>query len=132
MGMYRLAENELRGAPRRIQRKRSKGWTLPRDTICVTRPGTHGNPFFPGCGRGFGNIADGELVSWPLRTDEDAVRHFREEMRLMRRDRPAHYEAYIAPLRGKNLACWCREGKACHGDILLVLANQPMPKAEAA
>lgn len=28
-------------------------------------------------------------------------------------------------LRGKNLACWCRDdGKPCHADVLLELANR--------
>jgi hypothetical protein len=26
-------------------------------------------------------------------------------------------------LRGKNLACWCETGAACHADVLLELAN---------
>ncbi len=26
-------------------------------------------------------------------------------------------------LRGKNLACWCKAGQSCHGDILLEIAN---------
>jgi hypothetical protein len=28
-------------------------------------------------------------------------------------------------LQGKNLACWCRlDGKPCHADVLLEIANQ--------
>jgi hypothetical protein len=27
-------------------------------------------------------------------------------------------------LRGKNLACWCKLGTACHADVLLELANR--------
>lgn len=34
----------------------------------------------------------------------------------------------LAQLRGKNLACWCGPGEACHADVLLELAN---PKCEA-
>jgi len=30
--------------------------------------------------------------------------------------------AWLDPLRGKNLACWCAP-KRCHGDALLKLAN---------
>ena len=26
-------------------------------------------------------------------------------------------------LRGKNLACWCKQGLRCHGDVLLAVAN---------
>jgi Domain of unknown function (DUF4326) len=32
-------------APSRIQRKRTRGWRMPANTICVTRPGKWGNPF---------------------------------------------------------------------------------------
>lgn len=30
----------------------------------------------------------------------------------------------VKELRGKDLACWCKEGEPCHADILLRLANQ--------
>jgi hypothetical protein len=26
-------------------------------------------------------------------------------------------------LRGKNLACWCKSGDSCHGDVLLQIVN---------
>lgn len=32
--------------------------------------------------------------------------------------------AWLAPLRGKNLACWCDLEDPCHADILLELANR--------
>lgn len=30
---------------------------------------------------------------------------------------------HIADLRGRNLACWCREDKPCHADVLMRAAN---------
>ena len=30
-------------------------------------------------------------------------------------------------LRGKRLACWCREESACHADVLLKIANANNP-----
>jgi hypothetical protein len=30
----------------------------------------------------------------------------------------------VEELRGKDLACWCREDQACHADILLEKANR--------
>jgi len=30
----------------------------------------------------------------------------------------------LPQLRGKDLACWCKEGTPCHGDVLLEMANQ--------
>jgi hypothetical protein len=35
-------------------------------------------------------------------------------------------------LRGKNLACWCRNGDACHGDVLLQLVNSKVQRRWAA
>lgn len=44
-----------------------------------------------------------------------------------------HYEARrqtirtrLPELRGKNLACWCKQGQPCHADVLLDLANRPV------
>lgn len=119
-------------APVRIQRKRTKGWKMPENTVSVCRPGRYGNPYFPGCGLGFGNIdmVEGYPRPWRLETAADAVRHYREHMRLMKRDEPKRYAELLAPLRGKNLACWCRLDQPCHVDVLLELANAP--KCEAA
>ena len=33
----------------------------------------------------------------------------------------------LPELRGKDLACWCKEGEPCHADVLLELANPPDP-----
>ncbi|ASR44920.1 hypothetical protein BEN78_04830 [Xanthomonas citri pv. mangiferaeindicae] len=30
----------------------------------------------------------------------------------------------LAPLRGRNLACWCPLDGPCHADVLLALANR--------
>ena len=38
------------------------------------------------------------------------------------------HELYLAPLRGKNLACWCPLDQPCHADVLLELANEDMVK----
>jgi hypothetical protein len=36
----------------------------------------------------------------------------------------------LAPLRGKNVACWCKPGAPCHADVLLELANAAGGAAE--
>lgn len=36
------------GLPRRVQRKRVKGWRMPENTVSVCRPGPWGNPFIVG------------------------------------------------------------------------------------
>lgn len=32
----------------------------------------------------------------------------------------------MGELRGKGLACWCKEDEPCHADVLLEIANQEM------
>lgn len=124
--------------PQRMRRSRRKGGNLQADSITlnglfaisVTRPGKYGNPYFPGCGIGFGGFDQNmRPVHWALETGTDMVRHFREYIRLMKRDQPQEFEAYIGPLRGKNIACWCKIGDPCHGDILLELANEQITEA---
>jgi hypothetical protein len=90
--------------PRRIQRQRRKGWHLPKNTVCVTRPGRWGNPF----------------PVEPGHPSAEVVQRFATyaEARLVQ-------EAdWLTPLRGKDLACWCPDdAPACHADVLLRLAN---------
>jgi len=99
--------------PKRIQRKRTKGWKMPADAIYVGRPSQWGNDFEVG--------VDG--------TAEDCVRLYSEAMAMLRENSPAYYAEMLAPLRGKDLACWCalvdEQGNRipCHADILLELAN---------
>ena len=89
--------------PVRIQRKRTKGWRMPPNTVCVTRPGKWGNP----------HKAGGEFsVEW-------AVIAFRAYANEQLRKNPN----WLDPLRGKNLACFCKIGDPCHADVLLELAN---------
>ena len=33
-------------------------------------------------------------------------------------------DTWLAPLRGRDLACWCPVGDPCHADVLLELANR--------
>jgi Domain of unknown function (DUF4326) len=89
--------------PQRIQRKRLKGWRLPAHAVSVTRPGRWGNPFAIG-------------------KDRDRA-HVLRLFETYARERLAQEPSWLAPLRGKDLACWCHEGEACHAAILLQLAN---------
>lgn len=92
--------------PERIQRRRTKGWRMPADTIYVGRGSRWGNPF----------------AINPTRDAAAVVTEFR-----------THVACYIAngvgyplrELRGKNLACWCSLDRPCHADVLLELANDP-------
>jgi hypothetical protein len=103
--------------PERIQRKRTKGWKMPPNTVNVTRPGKWGNPARIGMWRNFNR--------------EDAVRSFRG---WITRDlsyrsyeitfgKPPTCEEIKRELGGKNLACFCPLDRPCHADVLLEMAN---------
>jgi Domain of unknown function (DUF4326) len=106
--------------PERIQRKRTKGWKMPPNTVSVTRPGKWGNPFQIGKNRCHGHGID--FRQEPILDAGTAVRFFREM--LGRSDRNYPSDTDIQGLRGKNLACFCKLGEPCHADVLLELANR--------
>ena len=81
----------------RIQRKRTKGWKMPENTIYVGRPTKWGNPF--------DKTNSGSV--------HPALRFACEVAPLLD----------ASELRGKNLACWCRLDQECHADVLLEFAN---------
>lgn len=90
--------------PRRIQRKRTKGWRMPEGAVYVGRPTKYGNIFIVG--------EDG--------SPEECVEKYRHFM---------NYQILIhdeirRELRGKNLVCWCSLNQPCHADVLLELANR--------
>jgi uncharacterized protein DUF4326 len=87
--------------PKRIQRRRTKGWRMPEGVIYVGRPTIFGNPFPPSAGLE-------AFETWLLNSDEDRARRAR---------------TFLPILRGVDLACWCNEDSPCHADILLRLAN---------
>lgn len=85
--------------PHRIQRKRTKGWKMPENTVYVGRPTKWGNPY--------------TLQGW---SRERAVS-------LYRGYAVRKFGNLKAQLGGKNLACWCPLDQPCHADVLLELAN---------
>lgn len=129
--------------PRRIQRKRVKGWKMPPNTVYVGRPTV------------FGNISTCTLPHncylRPCSCCDDAldgrewccVLAFREYLTSGLENRrmktclfrysleetvgfPLRNELIrrLPELRGKNLACWCPLDQPCHADVLLELANK--------
>ena len=100
--------------PERIQRKRVAGWRMPPNTVYVGRPTKWGNPcpvpprsLCPGC------------------SEEFPCRHAVEAFTLyIEAENQAELRADIRQeLKGKDLACWCKEGMPCHADVLLQIAN---------
>lgn len=107
--------------PIRIQRRRSKHWKMPKNTVYVGRGTRWGNPF---------KIEQGV-------TTEDVVKKFTAYVLpyMVTPDSTAGGEFMVTKinikdiqdhLRGKNLACWCRLDQPCHADILLTIANGDM------
>lgn len=106
---------------------------MPPNTVYVGRPTRWGNPFRLGDFALKGDAdpnyrgpfkmtyvvttathADSRYTE--LKTGELVLEWFRWYMGVVKRN--------FAELRGKDLACWCKEGQPCHADILLELANQ--------
>lgn len=95
--------------PVRLQLSRRRGFDLQAHShavnglpaTVVARPGRWGNPYRIG--------VDGDRATCVARyaahmaTRTDALD--------------------LAPLRGRNLACWCPLDGPCHADVLLALAN---------
>lgn len=116
--------------PKRIQRKRTKGWKMPENTVSVCRPGKYGNPFKVGgalCDVPFLVIKKAELTEAECEagviTPEIAVKLY--EIWLHRSYEGGEVLAKaIAYLPGKNLACFCKEGEPCHADVLLEIVNK--------
>jgi hypothetical protein len=116
--------------PKRIQRKRTKGWRMPERTLCVSRPGVWGNPYsikefgglslplFRNTVKGIWDpsLFDGKpdaLLTSAYRQHRAFVSKFaRHPLDVLRDILPAY----------DYVACWCKETAACHGDILLELA----------
>ena len=103
--------------PKRIQRKRTKGWRMPENTVAVDRSTRWGNPFLVGkhgtaeeCVRLYQILAAGYYAM-----NLDNLESQRDSLRALKHAREK--------LAGKNLACWCKPGAPCHADVLLELAN---------
>lgn len=110
--------------PKRIQLKRTKGWRLPENTVVVSRPSVWGNPF---------SVVDViDVYNGDKRAAQaDCVRSFEQliDNTTLQDNRSARLflkrKVIRKALKGKNLACWCKPGWPCHGDVLLRIANEP-------
>ena len=114
--------------PKRIQRKRTKGWTMPHGAVYVGRPSRWGNPF---------TVAGYRDVMGHAATDAEArqacVDAFRDWLRgdtwaagsgAEWDRRRSDYLACVPGLVNRDLACWCPLDQPCHADVLIELANQ--------
>ena len=77
--------------------------------VYIGRPSKWGNQF---------SHLSGTLAIYKVATREDAVKAYEDWIKTqpkLLRD--------LKELRGKVLGCWCAP-KACHGDVLLRMANE--------
>lgn len=120
--------------PKRIQRRRVKGWRMPEGAVSVTRPLFWGNPFRVGHHYKRGGIPRMGLTFTYMEAYEghqDAtyttIQTLDESLEWYMWYVGTWSELMLSRLRkelaGKDLACWCKEGATCHADILLELAN---------
>lgn len=108
--------------PKRIQRQRTKGWKMPANTVYVGRPTIWGNPFTAKDAEWKGEqIQNSTLVLCYEIMLHDTF-HLSGKVKQTKQDKEL-WEAFVAPLRGKNLACFCKAGEPCHADVLLRFAN---------
>lgn len=131
--------------PVRLQLSRRKGFDLQALSLAtnglpavkVDRASGFGNPFpiFKGKQTSMGVTTD----VWEIGTWSGPALWFRDSEAEARDLAIKAFRVWInaepqAPLRerarrdlgGKNLACWCKSGSACHADVLLELANVPI------
>jgi len=82
---------------KRIYFNRYEGKKLPNNTVLITRPGIYGNPYSV---KEYGREKALELFEVYL-------------------DKKIKSGFNLSPLKGMDVACICRLGEKCHGDILL-------------
>ena len=92
-------------------------YRLPPDVARVDRGTPWGNPYrigVPWCADAPRDSRDG----WPM-TREDAIGRYRSSLEVGLAGNPA----FLEPLRGKRLACWCYP-LPCHGDVIVELSPE--------
>lgn len=112
--------------PKRIQRKRTKGWKMPEGAVYVGRPTRWGNPFR------VGNLGPDDCMT--CADASEAVAKYRSELTTFGdaiNFTGCTPDEIRQELRGKDLACWCQLDQPCHADVLLELANGPVRGEEA-
>jgi hypothetical protein len=94
---------------------------MPADAVKIDRSTRWGNPFR------IGEQAPHPVTGRPVAVDsaEQAVALF--ALYLYTRQGEPLARAARTELKGKSLACWCRLGQPCHGDVLLTVANKREP-----
>lgn len=105
-------------APRRIQRKRTKGWKMSEGAIYVGRPTRWGNPFIIGR-----NIVPPINRYHPQPIFVRDAHHATLLYSIWLKTSADRCSDLVPLLAGHDLACWCPLDSPCHADVLLRAAN---------
>lgn len=121
--------------PIRIQRQRTKGFKHPPNTLFVTRPLPHGNPFKITKSNGGYRVErgnEGAMSSSKKKTAQQiAVALFRAYLSIMAGEEPDRYAELIEQVRGADyIACSCKLTDMCHADVWIELAARPGAEPE--
>lgn len=121
---------------------------MPPNTMRVCRPSRWGNPWsVEKVAAHLGQAFDWSQIgtksplwfTWAQRSllrdttiaADTSVAMYRRAIDRCRAETPDSFQEWIAPLRGKNLACWCHQDSPCHADVLLEIANRPTQSEDA-
>ncbi len=80
-----------------------------RYDVYIGRPSKWGNPF---------SHLNSPLAEFRVKNRAEAIARYEEWIQQQ-----PHLMAALPELKGKVLGCWCKP-HACHGDVLVRLANQ--------
>ena len=116
--------------PKRIQRKPTKGFRMPANTVYVGRPTKWGNPwtligYYEAGYPGSSAVASAACVEMFRVWMTQSVSKWCGDVPTAPHEIGAEPPSVpdLAELRGKDLACWCPLDYPCHADVLLELAN---------
>jgi len=114
--------------PKRIQLKRTKGFRLPPGAVNVARPTKWGNPFRVGVysdsPQECVNAYQWCIARFPVpQAARDLWRREGGDVAMLV-VLAGRVRSVLDEIRGKDLACWCREDAPCHADVLLEIANE--------
>lgn len=91
--------------PRRFRLSRKRGARKPAGAVVVARPSKWGNP------HKIGRLTRNQAI--------DAYKRGVYAGRLAFTVADVRRE-----LKGRDIACWCKLEDACHGDLLMAIANR--------
>ena len=110
--------------PKRVQRSRQSKPGIPEGAVNCTRPTQWGNPAKIGewykLPRKSQLLGEGSIF---IKDNRTAVAAFYEYCTEFAERDPYGFAAWLRPLYGRDLCCWCNSEQICHTDILLYFAN---------